>query len=137
MFGAGRKPKRLPPPPARPGLDITISISLSKGFSSWDYWNRFRPAGPRCRHGLWSTAPRASANRHLASCTPKPIFIQTEDGLGEIDCHKFPLANRSTMSTRGTDRTLVEPHDYQTVVLDSLDWAERTDLGRAVPATTA
>lgn len=22
---------------------------------------------------------------------PAPIFIQTEDGLGEIDCAKFPL----------------------------------------------
>ncbi len=28
----------------------------------------------------------------LAATTPKPIFIQTEDGLGEIDCDKFPLA---------------------------------------------
>lgn len=28
----------------------------------------------------------------LASQTPNPIFVQTEDGLGEIDCHKFPLA---------------------------------------------
>jgi hypothetical protein len=28
----------------------------------------------------------------LAARAPQPIFIQTEDGLGEIDCHKFPLA---------------------------------------------
>ncbi len=28
----------------------------------------------------------------IASRAPKPIFVQTEDGLGEIDCHKFPLA---------------------------------------------
>ena len=28
----------------------------------------------------------------FASCAPHPIFIQTEDGLDEIDCDKFPLA---------------------------------------------
>ncbi|MFN6303913.1 MAG: AAA family ATPase, partial [Planctomycetota bacterium] len=26
----------------------------------------------------------------LAATTPRPIFIQTEDGLGEIDCDRFP-----------------------------------------------
>ncbi len=28
----------------------------------------------------------------LAAGTPNPIFVQTEDGLGEIACDKFPLA---------------------------------------------
>ena len=28
----------------------------------------------------------------FGSQTPKPIFIQTEDGLDEIDCDKFPLS---------------------------------------------
>jgi hypothetical protein len=28
----------------------------------------------------------------FGASAPKPIFIQTEDGLGEIDCAKFPLA---------------------------------------------
>ena len=27
----------------------------------------------------------------FASCAPQPIFIQTEDGLGGIECDKFPL----------------------------------------------
>lgn len=30
----------------------------------------------------------------IAANAPNPIFIQTEDGLGEIDCHKFPLATK-------------------------------------------
>jgi hypothetical protein len=60
-----------------------------------------------------------------ASRTPKPIFIQTEDGLGEIDCHKFPLA-RSFDDVLATLAELhTEQHDYQTVVIDSLDWLER------------
>ena len=28
-----------------------------------------------------------------AAGAPNAIFIQTEDGLGEIDCRKFPLAH--------------------------------------------
>ena len=56
---------------------------------------------------------------------PKPIFIQTEDGLGEIDCHKFPLARSLGDVDSALSELLVEPHDYQTVILDSLDWLER------------
>ncbi|MDD5699552.1 MAG: AAA family ATPase [Victivallaceae bacterium] len=27
-----------------------------------------------------------------AASAPNPVFLQTEDGLSEIDCRKFPLA---------------------------------------------
>lgn len=61
----------------------------------------------------------------LASGTPNPIFVQTEDGLGEIHCHKFPLA-RSFDDVMGALQELAtEPHDFETVVIDSLDWLER------------
>jgi len=43
-----------------------------------------------------------------ASQAPKPIFIPTEDGLDQIDCASYS-----------------EEHDYQSVVIDSLDWLER------------
>jgi hypothetical protein len=56
---------------------------------------------------------------------PAPVFIPTEDGLGEIDCHAFPLA-RALADVTGALATLYsEPHEYQTVVVDSLDWLER------------
>ena len=61
----------------------------------------------------------------LASRTPRPIFIQTEDGLGEIDCHKFPLARTYAEVDAALEELAVEEHDYQTVVIDSLDWLER------------
>jgi len=61
----------------------------------------------------------------LAARMPKPIFIQTEDGLGEIDCHKFPLARSFDDVIESLMALHVESHDYQTVVIDSLDWAER------------
>ncbi|MDZ4852131.1 MAG: ATP-binding protein [Pirellulaceae bacterium] len=56
---------------------------------------------------------------------PKPIFIQTEDGLDEIDCDKFPLAEDydAVVSTLTSLRN--EQHEYETVVIDSLDWLER------------
>ncbi len=56
---------------------------------------------------------------------PTPIFIQTEDGLGEIDCAKFPLAKSLAEVTRALQALRVEDHAYQTVVIDSLDWLER------------
>jgi len=60
-----------------------------------------------------------------AAQAPKPIFIQTEDGLGEIDCHRFPLAT-SFSDVLGALKELHQAeHDYETVVIDSLDWLEQ------------
>lgn len=64
-------------------------------------------------------------NSTLAARAPKPIFIQTEDGLGEIDCHKFPLAKSLTDVLGALAELHSEQHDYQSVVVDSLDWLER------------
>jgi hypothetical protein len=61
----------------------------------------------------------------FGSQAPKPIFIQTEDGLDEISCDRFPLATTFDQVIAAL-RTLVnEKHDYETVVIDSLDWLER------------
>ena len=56
---------------------------------------------------------------------PAPIFIPTEDGLGEIDCHHFPLAKSFEEVMEALGDLYREPHDYQTVVVDSCDWLER------------
>ncbi len=61
----------------------------------------------------------------LAANAPKPVFIQTEDGLGEIVCDKFPLATSVEDVLAALDELARAQHDYQTVVLDSLDWTER------------
>jgi hypothetical protein len=57
--------------------------------------------------------------------TSKPVFIQTEDGLDEITCDKFPLATTydDVIGALGELRT--QQHDYESVVIDSLDWLER------------
>jgi hypothetical protein len=61
----------------------------------------------------------------FASDAPKPIFIQTEDGLDEIACDKFPLAATYDDVLAALSALRSEQHDYETVVIDSLDWLER------------
>ncbi|MEK6676406.1 MAG: ATP-binding protein [Planctomycetota bacterium] len=55
----------------------------------------------------------------------KPVFIQTEDGLANMDCDRFPLAAKYTDVLAAMGELYSEPHEYRTVVLDSLDWLER------------
>lgn len=61
----------------------------------------------------------------FGSMSVSPIFIQTEDGLGEIDCDRFPLASSLDQVIQSLAELYTEKHDYKTVVLDSLDWLER------------
>ncbi|KPL06511.1 oxidoreductase [candidate division BRC1 bacterium SM23_51] len=55
----------------------------------------------------------------------KPIFVQTEDGLGEINCERFPLAGQYSDVPAALGELYVKSHEYQTIVIDSLDWLER------------
>ncbi|WP_085440276.1 ATP-binding protein [Magnetofaba australis] len=60
----------------------------------------------------------------LAAGAPNPVFILTEDGLGQIQATSFPIA-RSYWDVMGAlDALLNESHDFATVVVDSLDWLE-------------
>jgi len=53
------------------------------------------------------------------------VFLQTEDGLGEIDCDKFPLTTSFADALQIVAELYSEQHDYRTVVVDSVDWLER------------
>lgn len=55
----------------------------------------------------------------------KPVFIQTEDGLGEIDCARFPIATSYADVMKAISELYSEQHDFKTVVVDSVDWLER------------
>lgn len=61
----------------------------------------------------------------FGAMSPKPIFVQTEDGLGEIDCDRFPLAESFQDVVEALSALYTEKHTYRTVVIDSLDWLER------------
>lgn len=61
----------------------------------------------------------------FAANFPAPVFVQTEDGLGQIDCARFPLAKSSNDVILQLSALLKEKNDFQTIVIDSLDWLER------------
>ncbi|MEO1615571.1 MAG: ATP-binding protein [Planctomycetota bacterium] len=61
----------------------------------------------------------------FGSEAPKPIFIQTEDGLDEIDCDRFPLATKFDDVVAALKTLRDQKHDYESAVIDSLDWLER------------
>jgi hypothetical protein len=55
----------------------------------------------------------------------KPVFVQTEDGLGNIECERFPVAGQYADVIAALSELYTEAHEYRTVVVDSLDWLER------------
>lgn len=61
----------------------------------------------------------------FGSQAPKPIFVQTEDGLDELDCDKFPLATNYDDVLTALTELKTQAHDYESIVIDSLDWLER------------
>ena len=84
------------------------------------------------QRGRTSTPPRllvygteGIGKSTLAANAPQPVFVQTEDGLGEIDCDKFPLAASFADTLAALTELHGQEHTYQTVVVDSLDWLER------------
>ncbi len=80
-----------------------------------------RPAPRRCMiHGVQGVGKST-----WAATSDHPVFIQTEDGLGEIDCAKFPVTRSFADVMAALTELRSEPHDFRTVVVDSLDWLER------------
>lgn len=59
-----------------------------------------------------------------ANC-PNPFFIATEDGLDNIHCSRFPTAKSYQEFEEYLKYRVANPEDYQTLVIDSLDWLER------------
>ncbi|MBF0589163.1 MAG: ATP-binding protein [Magnetococcales bacterium] len=60
----------------------------------------------------------------FGASAPNPVFILTEDGMGMIQASSFPLAKSYADVTDALDALLNEPHDFATVIIDSLDWLE-------------
>lgn len=61
----------------------------------------------------------------FAASAPKPIFIQTEDGLGALDVARFPMVERIDDVRNAIGTLYQQEHDFETVVLDSADWLEQ------------
>ena len=61
----------------------------------------------------------------FAASAPHTIFIPTEDGLGNIDCESFPVAQSYEQVLQALAELYQEEHPYQTLAIDSADWLEQ------------
>lgn len=61
----------------------------------------------------------------FGSMAETPIFVQTEDGLANIECERLPLAQCYVDVLAAVGALYSDSHEYRTVVLDSADWLER------------
>ena len=68
--------------------------------------------------------PAGVGKTTFGASAPKPIFIQTEDGADVVGAHRFELAESYDDIEAALHALLNETHEYQTVVIDSLDWLE-------------
>lgn len=55
---------------------------------------------------------------------PKPVFLMTEEGLGLLDVPHFPLIRSYDEFMEAIGALYSEDHDYETVVVDSIDRLE-------------
>ncbi|MCX4027879.1 ATP-binding protein [Spartinivicinus marinus] len=67
-------------------------------------------------HGIGKTTFAAGA--------PNPIFLFTEDGAGQLELNSFPLLTSYFDVIQALAALYNEEHNFQTVVLDSLDHLE-------------
>ena len=61
----------------------------------------------------------------FAASAPKAVFIQTEDGLSEINTAKFPICTTYDEVIEQLKAIRDGEHEFQTLAIDSLDWLER------------
>lgn len=68
--------------------------------------------------------PEGIGKSTLAAQFPRPLVLDTEDGTGQIDCDRVLCDEWSALE--GALHDLIrDRHGYETVVIDSADWAER------------
>ena len=74
------------------------------------------------------TQPHSAERRGdcpIGAMAPNPIFIQTEDGLANLDCARFPLAGSFGDVMAAITSLYSDLHEYRTIAIDRLDWLER------------
>ena len=107
-----KKMEQTPPTPPPPPRRVTMLDAIVRG----------RVQKPP---KIFVYGPEGIGKSSFAAKAWSPIFIQTEDGLNTIDCAKFPLCKTFADVTAQLDTLLNEPHEFRTVVIDSLDWLQK------------
>lgn len=60
-----------------------------------------------------------------AAKAPDAVFIGTEDGYGDLDVAHLPAVKRWRDVVEQVEALINEPHDFRTVVIDTIDHLER------------
>jgi hypothetical protein len=60
----------------------------------------------------------------FAADATSPIFLAAEDGIRHLDVASFPQPQTFADVLEAVRVLATEPHDYKTVVIDTLDWVE-------------
>lgn len=68
-------------------------------------------------HGIGKTT--------IAAHFPNPVFVRTEDGLGKLQVPSGPVCTSYDDFKAQIRWLMQETHEYQTLVIDSLDWLEK------------
>lgn len=104
---------------------VVFNTQLNQGTNAMGLMQQIQSGRTQMPPRIMTYGTEGIGKSTLAAGTPRPIFLQTEDGLGEIACDKFPLAKTFDDVLLALNELVNEQHQYETVVIDSLDWLER------------
>ncbi len=61
-----------------------------------------------------------------------PIFLQTEEGIGNLDYPRFPLATKYDDVKSALSTLIEEGHEYKTIIIDTLDGLEKLVFDKVI-----
>lgn len=68
--------------------------------------------------------PEGIGKSTFGAGAPSPIFLGAEDGTGQLDVSRFPQPETWDDILSAIAVLEREPHEYKTLVIDTLDWVE-------------
>ena len=69
--------------------------------------------------------PEGVGKSTLAGQAPEPVFLDTEGGTHHLDVARFPRPRSWAELVAAITHLLTAEHGHQTLVIDSIDWAEK------------
>jgi hypothetical protein len=69
--------------------------------------------------------PEGIGKSTLAAQFPAPVFLDTEGGTHHLDIARLPAPKTWDAVTGAVQSLATEPHEFKTLVLDTVDWAEK------------
>jgi hypothetical protein len=69
--------------------------------------------------------PEGVGKTSLTAGFPAPVFLDTEGGSAHLDVARFPRPRAWAELLAATNHLVAADHGFQTLVIDSIDWAEK------------